>query len=60
MDDGEGKAHMAYDWFCEDWTRFDKRIKETIKSAAQIYSYRNILKLIDRAEAKTNNVDTAD
>ena len=60
MDDGEGKAHMAYDWFCEDWTRFDKRIKETIKSTAQIYSYRNILKLIDRAEAKTNNVDAED
>ena len=60
MGDGKGKAHMAYDWFCEDWAKFDKRIKETIKSAAQTCSYRNILKLIDRAEAKTNKMDAED
>lgn len=54
LGEGRNKAHLAYEWFCEDWAKFDERIKNVIKTAARIKSppYEHILDLINRCEAK--------
>ena len=54
MGEERNKAHLAYKWFCEDWAKFDERIKDVIKTAAKINPrpYEHILDLINRCEAK--------
>ena len=54
MGEERNKAHLAYKWFCEDWAKFDERIKNVIRTAARIKSppYEHILDLINRCEAK--------
>lgn len=54
MGEEQHKAHLAYEWFCEDWAKFDERTKNAIKTAAQIqpHPYSYILDLINRCETK--------